>query len=82
MVAKKDFNTPKHQDIEGVPNLQVIKAAQVSNESFSTLCCTCSLKLLLLDLVITDFYQPNLPYLLEYKALQRLLDFLRLKCCA
>lgn len=29
MVAKKDFNNPKHPDIEGVPNLQVIKAAQV-----------------------------------------------------
>jgi len=27
-VAKKDFNAPKHQEIEGVPNLQVIKAMQ------------------------------------------------------
>uniref|UniRef100_A0A1D1YNU3 40S ribosomal protein S10-B n=1 Tax=Anthurium amnicola TaxID=1678845 RepID=A0A1D1YNU3_9ARAE len=27
LVAKKDFNAPKHQDIE-VPNLQVIKACQ------------------------------------------------------
>ena len=31
MVAKKDFNAPKHPDIEGVSNLQVIKAAQVCN---------------------------------------------------
>lgn len=36
MVAKKDFNSPKHPDIEGVPNLQVIKAAQVCNESLVT----------------------------------------------
>ena len=28
-VAKKDFNAPKHPEIEGVPNLQVIKAMQV-----------------------------------------------------
>ena len=28
-VAKKDFNAPKHLEIEGVPNLQVIKAMQV-----------------------------------------------------
>ncbi|XP_067044504.1 small ribosomal subunit protein eS10-like [Acropora muricata] len=27
-VAKKDFNAPKHPEIEGVPNLQVIKAMQ------------------------------------------------------
>ncbi|KAJ3089218.1 hypothetical protein HK102_006920 [Quaeritorhiza haematococci] len=30
MVAKKDFNSPKHQDID-VPNLQVIKALQSMN---------------------------------------------------
>lgn len=30
MVAKKDFNAPKHQDID-VPNLQVIKALQSMN---------------------------------------------------
>ena len=31
MVAKKDFNAPKHPDVPSVPNLQVIKALQVSN---------------------------------------------------
>ena len=30
LVAKKDFNAPKHNEIEAVPNLQVIKAMQVS----------------------------------------------------
>ena len=30
MVAKKDFYAPKHNEIEGVPNLQVIKAMQAS----------------------------------------------------
>lgn len=30
LVAKKDFNAPKHQDIE-VPNLHVIKACQSLN---------------------------------------------------
>lgn len=29
LVAKKDFNAPKHDEIENVPNLQVIKAMQV-----------------------------------------------------
>ena len=33
-VAKKDFNAPKHQEIEGVPNLQVIKAMQVNGNEF------------------------------------------------
>merc|ERR1711976_493459 len=28
MVAKKDFHAPKHPDLEGVPNLHVIKALQ------------------------------------------------------
>jgi small subunit ribosomal protein S10e len=28
MVAKKDFNAPKHPEIDTVPNLQVIKAMQ------------------------------------------------------
>lgn len=28
MVAKKDFNAPKHEDLEDIPNLQVIKAMQ------------------------------------------------------
>ncbi|XP_046863985.1 40S ribosomal protein S10-like [Xenia sp. Carnegie-2017] len=28
MVAKKDFNAPRHPDLETVPNLQVIKAMQ------------------------------------------------------
>lgn len=28
MVAKKDFNAPKHMNLEDVPNLQVIKAMQ------------------------------------------------------
>ena len=35
-VAKKDFNSPKHPDLETVPNLQVIKSMQVH---------TCKLKL-------------------------------------
>lgn len=30
LVAKKDFFAPKHSEIETVPNLQVIKAMQVS----------------------------------------------------
>ena len=29
LVAKKDFNAPKHPEIESVPNLQVIKSMQV-----------------------------------------------------
>jgi len=29
LVAKKDFNLPQHPEIEGIPNLQVIKAMQV-----------------------------------------------------
>ena len=29
LVAKKDSNAPKHPDIEGVPNLQVVEAAKV-----------------------------------------------------
>lgn len=33
MVAKKDDNAPKHLSIEGVPNLQVVKAAQVCNSN-------------------------------------------------
>ena len=33
MVAKKDNNAPKHLSIEGVPNLQVVKAAQVCNSN-------------------------------------------------
>ncbi|KNC75135.1 hypothetical protein SARC_12333 [Sphaeroforma arctica JP610] len=28
LVAKKDFNAPKHDELESVPNLQVIKAMQ------------------------------------------------------
>ncbi|KIM20977.1 hypothetical protein M408DRAFT_333726 [Serendipita vermifera MAFF 305830] len=28
LVAKKDFNAPKHEDLEEIPNLQVIKAMQ------------------------------------------------------
>lgn len=35
MVAKKDFNAPKHPEIETVPNLQVIKAMQVDILSLS-----------------------------------------------
>lgn len=31
MVAKKDDNAPKHPSIEGVTNLQAVKAAQVCN---------------------------------------------------
>lgn len=31
MVAEKDFHKPVHPDIEGIPNLQVIKAMQVCN---------------------------------------------------
>ena len=29
MVAKKDFNAPKHNELETIPNLEVIKAMQV-----------------------------------------------------
>lgn len=29
MVAKKDFNLPEHPELEGIPNLHVIKAMQV-----------------------------------------------------
>lgn len=29
MVAKKDFNAPKHCELEQIPNLQVIKAMTV-----------------------------------------------------
>lgn len=29
MVAEKDFHKPVHPDIDGIPNLQVIKAMQV-----------------------------------------------------
>ena len=29
LVAKKDFNKPTHDEIESVPNLQVIKSMQV-----------------------------------------------------
>ena len=28
LVAKKDFNAPKHEELETVPNLQVIKSMQ------------------------------------------------------
>lgn len=31
MVAEKDFHKPVHPDIEGIPNLQVIKAMTVIN---------------------------------------------------
>lgn len=27
-MAKKDFNAPKHEDLEDIPNLEVIKAMQ------------------------------------------------------
>lgn len=30
MVAKKDFHAPKHPELESIPNLQVIKAMQVT----------------------------------------------------
>ena len=30
MVAKKDFHAPKHPELDTIPNLQVIKALQVS----------------------------------------------------
>ena len=35
MVAKKDFNAPRHPDLETVPNLQVIKAMQVLYTTFT-----------------------------------------------
>ncbi|TFK49747.1 40S ribosomal protein S10 [Heliocybe sulcata] len=28
MVAKKDYNAPKHEELEAIPNLEVIKAMQ------------------------------------------------------
>ena len=34
MVAKKDFNLPQHPELEGVPNLHVIKAMQVQRVIF------------------------------------------------
>ena len=43
MVAKKDKNAPKHPDIEGVPNLQVVEAAKVCKSNprgyLSLSCC-------------------------------------------
>lgn len=30
LVAKKNFNAPKHMELDTVPNLQVIKSMQVS----------------------------------------------------
>ena len=38
LVAKKDFNCPKHPELETVPNLQVIKACQVCSILFSINC--------------------------------------------
>lgn len=34
-VAKKDFNDPKHPDLETIPNLQVIKSMQVLSSSLN-----------------------------------------------
>lgn len=39
MVAEKDFHKPVHPDIEGIPNLQVIKAMQVFKRVFLSLFC-------------------------------------------
>lgn len=39
MVAEKDFHKPVHPDIEGIPNLQVIKAMQVFKRVFPSLFC-------------------------------------------
>ena len=39
MVAKKDFNAPRHPDLETVPNLQVIKAMQVKRSYNKQLLC-------------------------------------------
>ena len=34
MVARKDFHAPSHPELEGIPNLHVIKALQVSSSFF------------------------------------------------
>ena len=34
MVARKDFHAPSHPELEGIPNLHVIKALQVSSGVF------------------------------------------------
>jgi len=39
MVAEKDFHKPVHPDIEGIPNLQVIKAMQVFKTVILNLLC-------------------------------------------
>jgi len=39
MVAEKDFHKPVHPDIEGIPNLQVIKAMQVFKRVFLSSFC-------------------------------------------
>ena len=38
MVAKKDFNLPSHPELEGVPNLHVIKAMQVKRRYQPSTC--------------------------------------------
>ena len=47
MVAKKDFNAPKHSELENVPNLQVIKAMQVTSSRYF------SINLIIVKLLIT-----------------------------
>lgn len=37
MVAKKDYHAPKHPELETIPNLEVIKAMQVSNQTINYL---------------------------------------------
>ena len=50
MVAKKDFNAPKHPDLEHVPNLQVINAMKV-NVSF----CFIEVRLIVRTLIHVSF---------------------------
>lgn len=52
LVAKKDFNAPKHDEVD-VPNLQVIKAMQVSVCVHVTVCVCVKLEMNTLSCVST-----------------------------
>ena len=38
MVAEKDFNAPKHPELESVPNLQVCVVALIFSSQYNVLC--------------------------------------------
>ncbi len=64
MVAKKDFHAPKHPEVESVPNLQVIKALQVSLFSNFLLLSLPNKKFIVLSLdceKFNSFEPPNYP---------------------